>query len=145
MSSPARSSNFELLLPYVLPYALYVACAQGEPWLGRGGSYALRIALCSLAVAWAWRSWAPLRGPGSPTASLALGAALGLLCMPLWLLLLPGAVAPGASAWTPLEFALRAVAAAAPASSRLLASSSCRRATESTAAVACGFDAGGAT
>ncbi len=108
-------TNRTLLLPCVLPYAVYV----GVPSLlglapelsGRELDYALRIVLTGICIAWAWRRWPPLRGPGSPAASLAIGAVAGLVGLAAWVALLTPFVEPDGAAWSPAAFGLRLAAA----------------------------------
>ncbi len=110
MSGP-HLPNRELLLPYALPYLLYVAAAQLEGVLGRGGSYLARIALCGLALVWARSRLGSLRGPRSARASAAVGLTAGLAGTALWVALLGPFVEPSARAWSGSEFALRLLAA----------------------------------
>ena len=67
--------NRDLLLPYVLPYALYVLIASvpGDI-LPREANYAVRILLCGAALVWAWKRYATLRGPGRVSASVGVGS-----------------------------------------------------------------------
>ena len=105
MSDGPRLPNRELLLPYALPYLLYVAAAQFEGVLGREGSYLARIALCGLALVWARSRLSSLRGPLSARASAAVGLTAGLAGTALWVALLGPFVEPGACAWSGSEFA----------------------------------------
>lgn len=112
MTAPSERPNHELLVPYALPYLLYVGLAAVPgSWIGPELSYGLRIVACAAALAWAWRFYVPLRGPGGVAGSLGWGAAAGLAGTGLWIgLLTPLAPAAGAP-WGDPAFALRLVAA----------------------------------
>jgi membrane protease YdiL (CAAX protease family) len=115
MTAPPGSPNRVLLLPYALPYLLYVGLASipGDQ-VGREFSYGLRIVVCGAALAWAWRSYVPLRGPASVAGSLGWGVVAGLAGTALWIgLLAPLAPQAGAVAWGDSAFALRLVAVGA--------------------------------
>ncbi len=114
MSAPPGRSHAELLLPYLLPYLLYVGIASlPEPWFSRSTSYALRIVATGAALWWAWRSYVPLRGPRKAGVSALLGCAAGVAGLALWIALLLPFVSPGGTPWAPLPFALRTLAATA--------------------------------
>ena len=108
----ARPSNRALLLPYALPYAVYVLVASVPPdVLGRSANYGVRIVLTAAALAWAWRHYVPLTGPKPKAGSVVVGIAAGLIGTALWIgLVLPFAPAAG-EAWTVPEVALRIAAA----------------------------------
>lgn len=117
-------SNRGLLLPYLLPYVGYVGIATlARGRLSHEWDYALRIVFTAAWIAWAWRSWLPLRQPldGAPSVgwagsavSLAIGGAAGVAGLWVWLALMrpfvPEAAAQG-PAWTPLAWGLRTLAA----------------------------------
>ena len=67
------ATNRELLVPYALPYLLYVGAAQLVGILGREGAYLTQIALCGAALAWARSRLGSLLGPRSAWASAAVG------------------------------------------------------------------------
>jgi hypothetical protein len=103
-----------LLLPYALPYVLYVGLAAVPlEWLGREANYTLRIAACGAALAWGWRVYVPLRGPRGAATSLVWGAAAGLGGTALWVGLVLPFAPPAAPAWNDAAFALRLVASSA--------------------------------
>jgi membrane protease YdiL (CAAX protease family) len=105
--------NRQLALPYLLPYALYVALASVPPsWLGREASYAARLVVVGATLAWAWRRLRPLTGPRAPLVSVAAGVAAGLLGTVVWVALLAPFVGPG-DPWGDTAFWLRFVAAGA--------------------------------
>jgi len=103
-------SNRDLLLPYALPYLAYVgiAAAFGDR-LGRAGTYALRLVAVPALLAWGWRRYRSLRGPGSPALSAAIGALAGLAGTALWVGLAWPFIGSGGAAWTDLDWALRLV------------------------------------
>ena len=112
MSAVPERSNRALLAPYALPYLLYVGLAAvPESWIGREPSYGLRIVVCGAALAWAWRFYVPLRGPGRIAGSLGWGAVVGLAGAALWIGLLAPFVPPTGAPWGGGAFALRLVAA----------------------------------
>ena len=113
MSDRPHLPNRELLLPYLLPYLLYVGVAQLDEVLGREWGYLARIALCGAALAWARPRLGPLRGPRSAWASAVIGLAVGLSATALWVALLAPFVEPGAGAWSEREFGVRLLAAGA--------------------------------
>nr|MDJ0522275.1 CPBP family intramembrane metalloprotease [Planctomycetota bacterium] len=83
-----RTTNRDLLLPYVLPYALYVLVASvPADVLSREGNYAVRILLAGGALAWGWRHYARLRGPGRVVPSIVTGVVAGLVGTALWIAL----------------------------------------------------------
>lgn len=106
-------SNRHLALPFLLPYALYVALASvPTEWLGRESSYVARLVVAGAALAWAWRRLGPLTGPRSPLVSVAVGVVAGLLGTVVWVALLTPFAAAGAP-WTGTAYWLRFVAAGA--------------------------------
>jgi membrane protease YdiL (CAAX protease family) len=107
------TENRRLFPPYVLPYLVYVGLAAvAAEFVGREVDYAIRILLTGVLVAWAWRSYAPLRGPHSPAASVVWGLLAGLVGLQLWLWLTRPFLPEGADPWSDAAFALRLVAAA---------------------------------
>lgn len=119
-ASPERSCR-ELLLPYLLPYLLYVGAGLLREPFGAELCYAARLVLCGGALVWAWPRLAPLRGPRSPPLSTLVGVGVGLLATPLWIALLVP-FAGDREAWDPAAFALRLLAAStlAPLAEELL-------------------------
>lgn len=105
--------NRALLLPYLVPYFAYVGVATlARGRLSHEWDYALRIVLTGAAIAWAWRSWLPLRGPRGAPGSLAVGVVFGLVGLGLWIALMrPFVPETGGQAWTPLAWSLRMLAA----------------------------------
>jgi len=88
MNAPPPRSPRALLLPYALPYLVYAGL--GSLFDGRTQPLALyggRAVLVVAALAWGVRVWLPLRGPRGLSASVALGAAAGLVGTAIWIAL----------------------------------------------------------
>jgi membrane protease YdiL (CAAX protease family) len=106
------TENRRLFLPYALPYVVYVGLAAfAGDLVGREADYAMRIVLTGGAVAWAWRFYAPLRGPHSPLGSVIWGLAGGLVGLQIWLWTTRPFLPGGAEPWGDAAFGLRLVAA----------------------------------
>jgi membrane protease YdiL (CAAX protease family) len=111
MRSP---SNRDLLLAYFLPYLAYVGCdALFGDWLGRSGTYALRLGVVPALLLWGWRSYRPLTGPRSAWVSGIVGAAVGLAGTALWVLLASPWTGTGGEPWSDRDWALRLVGSTA--------------------------------
>lgn len=109
-----RPVNRDLLLPYALPYGLYVALAAlPEGLLGRTPNLALRLLLVSAALVWGWGRYVSLRGPRSATGSVLLGALAGLLGTGLWVALVLPFGPPTQEAWSTHDWTLRTLGAVA--------------------------------
>jgi hypothetical protein len=98
-----------LLLPYALPYLVYVALgsffdARSEPLALQGS----RLLLVGAALGWGARAWRPLRGPKSVAGSLALGAATGLVGFAAWIVLATPFAPVDVAAWSDPAWAARA-------------------------------------
>jgi membrane protease YdiL (CAAX protease family) len=105
--------NRRLLLPYALPFAVYVGIGTlPSDWVGRELNYVLRLVVTSGTLAWAWRSYVPLRGPRSPAGSLAVGTVAGLVGTVVWVAMLQSLVGSGGEPWNDTAFALRLLASA---------------------------------
>jgi membrane protease YdiL (CAAX protease family) len=101
MPETASPLNRALLLPYAVPYALYVLLGSAPLTLEQ--IYVARLVLIPVALAWAWSRYAPLRGPRSVPGSVALGGIAGVVGTAVWVgLVLPfapeSAPAPTAAA-----------------------------------------------
>lgn len=108
----AARLNRDLLLPYFLPYLAYTGVATlAAGQLSREWDYGLRIVATSLALAWGWRSYVSLRGPGSAAVSIATGILAGLVGLGLWIALLTPFVEPHTEAWPARAIGLRILAA----------------------------------
>lgn len=111
MSRPLAETNRRLALPYLLPYAAYVGIASlPAGWLSIEANYALRIAVVTALLAWGWRSYRGLLGPHSPAGSIALGAAVGVVGLVVWIALKTSLVLPGAEPWAATAWWLRLAA-----------------------------------
>ncbi len=114
MSHPLPMSLRAQLLPYALPYLVYVALgslfdARTQPLLLQGG----RALAVGAALVWGMRAWHPLRGPRSVAGSIALGAAAGLLGVVLWIALLAPFAPAGAEPFDDTAWLARLLAATA--------------------------------
>jgi membrane protease YdiL (CAAX protease family) len=108
MSAPTLTTNRRLAIPYLLPYAAYVAIASlPADWLSREQSYLLRAVLVTGALGWGWRRYVHLLGPRPAAGSVAVGAAGGLLGLGLWVAMLQSLVGSAGEPWEDLPFALR--------------------------------------
>jgi hypothetical protein len=103
--------NRDRALPFLLPYALYVAVPVD--WLGRTPAYAVRLVVVTLAVLLVGRRYLPLRGPRAATLSVLIGAATGAVGCGIWIVLVRPLAPANAAAWSDASFALRLVAAGA--------------------------------
>jgi membrane protease YdiL (CAAX protease family) len=110
-ASGPRAPNRDLLLPYLLPYFVYVGIASflGD-WTTLELNFALRLVATPLALAWAWRWYAPLRGPRPLAGSIGVGAAAGLVGTALWAALRWPFAGEG-EPWVGAEFVLHLAAA----------------------------------
>jgi len=103
-------SNRDLLLPYALPYLVYVGIdAACGGWLGRAGVYALRLVVVPALLVWGWRRYRTLLGPRSAAGSVGVGALAGLAGTALWVALTWPFIGPGGEAWSELDWALRLI------------------------------------
>lgn len=100
-------SNFSLLVPYILPYVLYVGIASVFNWLGPEWNYLIRIAAVVIAICWAWRWYVPLSGPNNTFLSILTGVLFGLIGTFFWIVLLQPFLEPSQKAWGMFPFWLR--------------------------------------
>jgi membrane protease YdiL (CAAX protease family) len=95
MPGSTSATNRSLLVPFLIPYAIYTGIASlPESWLSPEQSYLARLLGAGIAVAWAWRRYPRLAGPRSPAASVGVGALVGVVGTVAWVML----VRPFASA-----------------------------------------------
>ena len=107
-----KSTNKDLLLPYLAPYLAYVAVASIlKNQLTHEWSYAVRLLVVPALLVWGWKRYVPLVGPRSPVMSVMFGLAGGLLGTVLWILLLRPFVGNGGAPWSDTAFWLRFVSA----------------------------------
>jgi hypothetical protein len=114
MSAPPSPSPRALLLPYALPYLVYVGLGsvfdpRSEPLALYGG----RALAVGAALAWGMRVWRPLRGPKGVAGSIALGALAGLAGTALWIALLAPFAPADAAPWPDSAWLARALVASA--------------------------------
>lgn len=111
MPSARRPSNWALLFSYVAPYFAYVlALSLPASVAPKPVAYGLAIAVSAVALWRGWRWYLPLRGPGSPVASIAAGIAGGLLGTALWVWIKAPFYDPGGEPWSPAAFWGRTIA-----------------------------------
>lgn len=88
MSESAARTASSQILPYVLPYFLYVAIgALADPRAQAELAYSMRFLAVGGALAFFRREYRPLAGPRPLAGSLALGAVAGLVGTALWVAL----------------------------------------------------------
>ena len=104
-------SNNRLIVPYVLPYAAYVAIASLFDFLGPSLNYAIRIAVVTSILWWAWPWYVPFRGPGNTLISVLIGIVFGIVGILLWIVLMSPFAEPSQSSWDNVSFAARVSAA----------------------------------
>ncbi len=106
-------SNRKLLLPYAAPYLAYVFIASAlADYTSIEVNYVLRIIAVVGLLAWAWKWYIPMTGPGSPATSVLTGVLAGLLGTVIWiLLLLPMVDESEMSPWSSTAFTLRLLSA----------------------------------
>ena len=111
MEDSVAPRNRTLLVPFALPYLLYVGVASvPADWLPRDWNYILRMVLTAGAIAWAWPKLIKLKGEGSARLSVGSGMVVGAIGLVVWLALMAPFVGEG-EAWNPSEWWLRIAAA----------------------------------
>lgn len=108
-----RTTNRDLLLPYLVPYFVYVGLAsffqneQSAIWI-----YSFRLIVEPVLLFQFWRHYVPLTGPKNRWASIAYGIAAGTAGCILWVLLVtPFADPRGGPGWGDMAFTLRLLSA----------------------------------
>ncbi len=111
-SSPRHASNASLLVPYVLPYFVYVGIGllPTEWGISRELSYGLRLAVTALALGLCWSRYVSLLGPRSPAGSVGVGLLAGLAGTVLWVALKTPFYEAAGAAWSSESFLLRLAA-----------------------------------
>lgn len=111
MPSPRRPSNWAVLFAYVAPYFAYVLVLSiPDSLLPRPALYAIATVASAVALARGWRWYLPLRGPGHPAVSVAVGIAAGLFGTALWVWIKAPFYESGGEAWEPAKFWGRVIA-----------------------------------
>jgi membrane protease YdiL (CAAX protease family) len=111
MPETAIPSNRALLIPFVLPYAIYTGIASLPPgWLSPEASYLARLVGSGLALVWAWHHYPPLVGPRGANGSILLGVLIGIVGTIVWVLLVAPFAPDGASALSTRAVLLRLAA-----------------------------------
>ncbi len=115
-SSP---SNYALLTPYVAPYFAYIAGLSAVAALVPGSSaraqtlaYVVAGLGAAVGMVWGWRWTLPLRGSGTPLASVAVGVAGGIAGTALWVVAKAPFYEAGGDPWVAGPFWLRFVVSA---------------------------------
>jgi uncharacterized protein len=109
---PAAPPNGELLVPYFVPYAAYVAVSVVASGLAPAIAYAIRIAAAGGLLLFFRKRYRPLRGPRPVAGSILVGAAAGLVGAVAWVaLVLPFQDATAGEPLAGTAFALRFAAA----------------------------------
>lgn len=107
-----KSKNSELILPYFLPYCIFVAIGLlPSGLLTQEWRYFIQITLTTIALFWYWKRFVPLKGPKSPSGSIYVGIPAGILGAIIWALLLMPFVDPAGKPYSNCAFALRMVSA----------------------------------
>ena len=105
MSSFRAPRNWAVLYPYVAPYFAYVlALSLPESVAPKPALYALAVVASAVALAYGWRWYLPLRGPGSALVSVIAGVAGGVLGTALWVWIKAPFYEPAGEAWAPAAF-----------------------------------------
>jgi uncharacterized protein len=106
----APGSPLSLLWPYAVPYLLYVAIGSFVDVRTHAEAvYAARAVAVGAALLFFRRSYLPLRGPRSAAASAAIGAGVGLLATPAWVLACSIVAQNPDLAWSDSAFVSRAL------------------------------------
>jgi len=104
--------NRDLLLPYGVPYFVYVGIASlSQDRLPAQISYALKIIIVPLLLVWAWKWYAPITGPRKISGSILYGIIFGLIGLAVWCLLLAPFIDIAGKPWAMSDFFLRLFAA----------------------------------
>ena len=110
-ASEITLKNKSLVVPFALPYLLYVGIASvPAEWLARDWNYVARIVLTGAAIIWAWPRFIPWKGPNSIGLSLGAGIVAGVIGLAAWVGLMMPFVESG-EAWEPRGWWLRMAAA----------------------------------
>ncbi len=107
-----RILNRDLLLPYGIPYFVYVGIAS----LSQGRipveiAYAMKIIIVPMLLYWAWKWYVPITGPKKPLGSILYGIVFGLAGLVIWCVLLAPFIDIKGEAWADFDFFLRAFSA----------------------------------
>ncbi|HTO53733.1 MAG TPA: CPBP family glutamic-type intramembrane protease [Myxococcota bacterium] len=106
----APGSPLSLLWPYALPYLLYVAIGSFVDLRTHAELvYAARAVVVGGALVFFRRRYLPLRGPRSAAASAVVGAGVGLLATPAWVLVCAAVAQKPDLAWGDSAWAARAL------------------------------------
>lgn len=107
-----KISNRDLLLPYGLPYFVYVGIASlGRDRIPDELRYILKIIIVPLLLYWAWKWYVPVTGPKRKSGSVIYGVIFGILGFFAWCLCLAPFIGTSGEPWSFSGFILRLVAA----------------------------------
>ena len=111
MQRPYESKNSDLLLPYFLPYGVFVAIELlPAGLLTQEWRYSVQIILTTIALLWQWKRFVPFRGPKAPSVSIIVGMLAGILGAIVWVLLLKPFVDPAGEPYSNCALLLRMAA-----------------------------------
>jgi len=102
-------TNYELIVPYVLPYFLYVAIAGIFGFTDVWANYALRVLVVSFFIYRYWEFYVPLTGPKSRRGSVFIGLLFGLFGTFIWICFLSIFVEPGGEALDTFSFYMKMI------------------------------------
>jgi len=106
-------TNRDLLLPYMVPYLVYVFIASFlGPKVSAEIEYGIKIIVVPAVIAWAWRWYIPFKGPKNQYVSAFIGIVVGLLGCIVWVLLVKPFIDPNmGEIWNQTAFYLRVLSA----------------------------------
>ncbi len=81
-------TNYELLVPYVLPYFIYVIIGNLFGFVDLWLNYILRLILVSFFIYRYWQFYVPLNGPKNSIISVIIGLLFGLFGAFIWIFIL---------------------------------------------------------
>ncbi len=106
-----ESKNGDLMLPYFLPYVVFVVIATlPEGLITPAWRSFIQIILTTGTLFWYWKYFVPLKGPKSPLVSVIIGIPAGILGAVLWVVLLRPFVDPAGTPCSNYAFAFRMAA-----------------------------------
>ncbi len=100
-----RILNRDLILPYGIPYFVYVGIASlSQDRIPVEIAYALKIIIVPSLLYWAWKWYVPMTGPKKPLNSILYGIVFGLAGLVIWCVLLAPFIDINGEAWADLDF-----------------------------------------
>ncbi len=109
MNTPEKIFNRSLILPYCLPYFVYVLIITlFSSLLSLDLIYLLEIFTVVPLIAWGWDRYLLIKGPNSISGSIIIGIAVGLIGLFIWVILVtPFAGEVNNEPWSRTAFILR--------------------------------------